>query len=376
MMVLLLVVSGPAFTQNIGDFCGDLSEADCALLTESQTASAGLHSGSSEFDLSLSISNIPDAPFKALEFGVNGSGTFAIDPALHEMMMSMQDDPSALFSSPEAFQEWLVSFLNGVSGDLSLTINIPADLAQTMSSEDMTMPETINIGLRLVDGVGYANLEDIAAAVPDAGVPGGWVGIDLVEFMEMAMEQSGFGDISQMNSEFFQSYMGSFQDPEFLAEFMTIERVEDTEVDGQQAAVFQYTFDYGALFQSEAFLNMMRTQMTAVGEMTGEEMDEDAQAEMEEAMSMMGAMFEDINLEMRQVIGLEDKYVHSMDMHMDWDMSGFMAMVEPDSDSPAPNFVFDMTITNSDFNAAPEITAPEDATIIPLESMMPSAASS
>lgn len=161
-----------------------------------------------------------------------------------------------------------------------------------------------------------------------------------------------------------------------MAEFMTIERLEDTEVAGQQAAVFLYTFDYGALFQSETFQNMMRAQMEAAAEMSGEELDEDAQAEMEEAMSMMGPMFEDINLELRQVIGLDDKYIHSTEFHMDWDMSAMMAMMEPDSDGAAPTFVFDMTITSSDFNSAPEVTAPEDATLIPLNSMSSGSSSS
>jgi hypothetical protein len=179
-----------------------------------------------------------------------------------------------------------------------------------------------------------------------------------------------------MDPALFESYMGGFQHPAFLAEFMTIERVEDTEVNGQQAAVFLYTFDYGAFFQSEVFQNMMQAQMAAASEISGEELDEEAQAEMEQAMAMMGPMFEDINLELRQVIGLDDKYIHSTTVHMDWDMTAMMAMIEPDNDSPAPNFVFDMTITSSDFNAAQEITAPEDATIIPLEAMMSGSASS
>jgi hypothetical protein len=376
LLVLLLMVSGPTFAQNIGDFCGDLPEADCTLLTESQTAMMEVSSAAAQFDMSFSVSNIPDAPFDSLDFSLNGDGSFAVDPALMEMMHSIQDDPSALFSNPEAFSEWFTSFLNGVSGDLNLTLTIPADLAETFSSEDMTIPETVSIGLRLVDGVGYINLEDIAALMPDQGIPAGWIGVDLSDAWELAMKDADFNQLSEMDPDAFQSYMGSFQDPEFMAEFMTIERLEDTEVAGQQAAVFLYTFDYGALFQSETFQNMMRAQMEAAAEMSGEELDEDAQAEMEEAMSMMGPMFEDINLELRQVIGLDDKYIHSTEFHMDWDMSAMMAMMEPDSDGAAPTFVFDMTITSSDFNSAPEVTAPEDATLIPLNSMSSGSSSS
>jgi hypothetical protein len=376
LLVLLFAISGPTFAQNIGEFCGDLPEADCTLLTDSQTAMMEVTSASAQFDMAFSVSNIPDAPFDSLDFSLNGDGSFAVDPALMEMMHSIQDDPSALFSNPEAFSEWFTSFLNGVSGDLNLTLNIPADLAETFSSEDMTIPQTISIGLRLVDGVGYVNLEDVAALMPDQGIPAGWMGVDLSQAWELAMQEEGFNQFSEMDPDMFQSYMGSFTDPAFLAEFMTIERVEDTEVAGQQAAVFLYTFDYGALFQSEAFQNMMQMQMEAAAEMSGEELDEDAQAEMEEAMSMMGPMFDDLNLEVREVIGLDDKYTHRTEIHMDWDMSAMMAMMEPDSDTAAPTLVFDMTITSSDFNSAPEVTAPEDATLIPLDSMMSGSSSS
>lgn len=378
LLVALLLIGGAASAQNINikDFCGNLSEADCNLLAESQEVSAGLHSGATQFDMSFSISNIPDAPFSTLGFNLNGSGVYAIDPVLMQMMLSMQDDPTALFSSPDAFNEWLVSFIKGVSGDFNLTLNLPAELTGMMSSEDMTVPQTLSIGLRMVDGKGYVNLADIAAAAPDAGIPPGWVGIDLAAFMEQAMQQSGVSGMEAMSSEAFQAYMKNFQDPTLFANFMTIERVEDTVVAGQPAAVFHYTFDYSAFFQSEAFQEMMRAQMALTAEMSGGEFDADMQAEMDEAMSMMGPMLKDINLEVRQTIGLEDKYIHITEMHMDWDMTNFMAMVEPDSTGPAPNFVFDMTITSSDFNVTPVITAPEDAMLIPLESMMPSTAAS
>jgi hypothetical protein len=241
-----------------------------------------------------------------------------------------------------------------------------------MSSEEMTIPETLSVDLRMVDGFGYVNLADVAAAVPDADIPPGWVGVDLGSLVQMGMAQSDMSAMSNFDPEVFQAYMSGFQDPSVYAEFMTVERVEDTTLaDGQAAAVFNFTFDYGAFFQSEMFQNMMQMQMEAIADMSGEEMDADAQAEMEEAMSMMGPMMEDINLTIREVIGMEDKYVYSTEVHMDWDMTDFMAMVEPDAEGAAPVFLFDLVVNNTGFNTAPAITAPEDAMILPLESMMP-----
>lgn len=375
-LALLLATSGTALAQEPFVFCGDLSEADCTLLQESHAASMELQSGSSTFDVSMVISNIPDAPFNTLDFQITGDAAYVVDPALLETMKGMQADPMAMFSTPEGMTEWFNSVIGGVATDANLTLTLPADLVAMMSTEEQPIPETLSLGLRLVDGFAYVNLDEIAAAMPDADMPPGWIGIDLATLMERAMEQQGamgaMGGMNTMDPEVMQSYMQMFQDQEFLTQFMSAERVADTEIMGQPAAVFEYTFDYSALFQSEQFRDLMREQMAAMGEMMGEEMDEDNQAEMEEAMSMIGPMFDAMNLSIRQVIGLEDKYSHVTEVHFDWDMTSFMESVEPDAEGPAPSFTFDISVASSDFNSAPEIVAPEDVTIFPIDMMMPS----
>lgn len=372
--VLLLVVGGPAvLAQDTFVFCGDLAEADCQLLKDSQAAQMGLQSASMDLDVTLSVSNIPDAPFENLNFRLTGNGAFAIDPALMDSVMAYQDNPAALFADPEGFSQWLVDLITGISADLSLTLELPAEVTAMMSTPEQTIPETLSVDMVLVDGFGYINLEDIAAVMPEGDIPPGWMGADLAGFMQAAIEQSGgFGDMNEVDPSVFENYMNSFQDPAFMSEFMSVERLDDTEVAGQQAAVFQYTFDYAALFQSETFRQMMMAQMQAMSEVTGEEMDADAQAEMESALGMMGPMFEGITLEMRQVIGLDDKYTHTTEMHMAWDMTGMMSMMGEEAEGPAPNFTFDFVINTSNFNSAPEIVAPEDAMIVPLDTMIPS----
>jgi hypothetical protein len=341
-------------------FCGDLPEADCDLLKASQEAMSGLTSASTQLDMSLSISNIPDAPFENLAFSVTGDGAFAIDPALQDQMMAMKSDPT-IFANPAESMALIGDLIGGVSGDLNLTLTIPAELA-AMASAEMEQP------LPVVDGFGYVNLDSLAAVLPpDAGVPAGWVGIDLATALEMAMEQADMlGSMEAMDPSAMEGYMSMFQDPAAMGEFMTIERLSDTEVAGQAAAVFLVNFDYGAFFQSEMFSSLMQAQMDAISSASGEEMSSE---EFDEMMGMLGPMFENLNLEITETIGLEDNYTHTVDIHLDWDMAEFMAMVEPDSEGAAPVFVFDMSIQNADFNAAPEITAPEDATIFPIESM-------
>ena len=79
----------------------------------------------------------------------------------------------------------------------------------------------------------------------------------------------------------------------------------------------------------------------------------------------------DLHLTISETIGLDDKYVHGVSMHMDWDMTGLMAIAQPKETGPAPVFNMDINVTSGDFNAPQTITAPEGATIIPLDSMMP-----
>ncbi len=366
LLILLMLITGPAIlAQEIPVFCGELAEADCQILKDSQTAAMGLQSASMDMDMTLSIGNIPDAPFENLNFRLTGNGAYAVDPALMESLMAYQDNPAAMFADPDGLSQWFADLLTGMSANLSLTLELPAEVTGMMSTPEQTIPETLSVDVVLVDGFGYINLEDVAAVMPDAEIPPGWMGADLAGFMQTAIEQSGgFGDMSAMDPSVFENYMNSFQDPAFMGEFMSVERVEDTDVMGQQAAVFLFTFDYAALFQSETFQQMMLAQMEAMSEVTGEEM--------EAAMGMMGPMFEGITLEMRQVVGLDDKYTHSTEMHMDWDMSGMMAMMGEEAEGPAPTFTFDIVVNVMDFNAAPEIVAPEDAMIIPLDSMIPS----
>jgi hypothetical protein len=234
---------------------------------------------------------------------------------------------------------------------------------------EQPIPESLSLSVRLVDGFGYINLDSIAAVLPpDAGVPPGWVGIDLAKALELAAGQMDMmGAMESMDTSAMESYMGMFTDPSAFNEFLSVERLADTDVMGQAAAVFQFTFDYGAFFRSDMFMGMMEAQMEMAASMSGEEMSGD---EMDMVMGMLGPMFDNINLTILQTIGLDDNYIHDIAIHMDWDMAEFMTMVDPDAEGAAPVFVFDLSVHSGNFNDIPTITAPEGATIFPIEAML------
>ncbi len=372
-MILLLVLGGATAAQDMMDFayCGDLPEADCDLLKAAQEASSTLTSGTTQMEMNLSVSNIPDAPFDELAFTLAGDGTFAIDPDLMETMTALQANP-AQFADPMASMEMMGDLLGGFAGDLNLTLTIPPALAAMASgATDQSIPEELSVSLRLVDGFGYVNLDSVAAALPpDAGIPAGWLGIDLVAAMDLVMGQMGaLGDMDMMDTEAMESYMSAFQDPDVFAEFLAVERLDDVDVMGQAAAVFRMTFDYGAFFRSELFTSMMQAQMDMMASMGGGDISSE---EMDEVMAMLAPMFDNINLVILETIGLDDNYVHIVDVNLDWDMADFMMAIDPEAEGPAPVIAFDMSVQNGNFNDALTITAPEDATIFPIEAMLSS----
>jgi hypothetical protein len=221
-----------------------------------------------------------------------------------------------------------------------------------------------------VEGSVYVNLDDVAAAAPpDAGIPPGWLGINLADMMG-EFEAFGMGmDSETVDTAAFEEYVQSIMDPAMMGQFLTVERVADEDVMGQTAAVFRSTFDYAAFFQSDMFQNLMQAQFEMAAAATGEELSADDQAEMDEIMSQMGPMMEGISLEIIQAIGLDDNYVHRMEIHMSWDMSSFIAMMEPEADASGATFTFDMSINSSDFNSEVSVVAPDGA-FFPLDAMM------
>lgn len=360
LLVLSLSVTGAALAQNtMPVFCGDLSEADCEIITNAQTASATLDSGLYDFAFNLNVSGIPDAP-SPLSFALTGSGSFSgvaamqtmgMDPAaMQEMMMS---DPGQYFEDA----------LGGFDGDLNLTLTLPPELVEEMGGAGI--PSSITLQIRLVDGFGYLNLDTLTPIIGEDALPmSGWVGMDLVSLIQGVFEQMPADFDMSMGMP--TSGMEAFYDPEFLGSYMSIERTDDGTGD---TAVFAFDLDFAAMFSSEAFQNLMREQMAAQMESMDTTLSDE---EMDEALAMTSQMFQDVTFTMTEEIGLEDGFIHSISGAMNFDMASMMASMG-ESSEPAP--VIDMTfsVNYSSFNSAPEITAPEDATIIPYEAVLNSA---
>ncbi len=121
------------------------------------------------------------------------------------------------------------------------------------------------------------------------------------------------------------------------------------------------------MMSSPAFEGIIRAAMLQ-GMMTSGEMTEaEAEKAIDQMMPMMALVFKGYQMEVTEVIGLEDKYTHqtTIMMVMPMDMSKFPGMANEPLDIQV-----NIQVTMNQFNDAPEITAPEDATIIPLDEIL------
>jgi hypothetical protein len=116
--------------------------------------------------------------------------------------------------------------------------------------------------------------------------------------------------------------------------------------------------DYAAMLDIPAFRDMLQSVL-----------EQEEEADIETGMEAIRAMYEGMTLVITQSIGLEDMLIHQTRLVMEWDLASFAEFVEQEA---APQFSFDLSVTQEAFNTAPEVVAPEEAILLPIEQMLPS----
>lgn len=362
-LVFMLCMSGAAFAQTTPPtFCGDLSTEDCDILTNATTASATLDSALYDFTFDLNISNVPDLD-EPLNFNMTGSGSFSGMAALQSYSMNMMSDMS-MMSDPTQMMQMVADLLRGFNADANIMFNFPPALVEEMNG----MPDSLNIQARLVDGFAYLNMDTLAPVLGSGSNLRGWYGIDIASLYSAMGDQMGsmmnqMGDMS--SSTDMMHDMAQIYDPEFIGQFVTITRVDDGSGD---VAVFQFDINMGAMMGSSEFQDLMRQQMAAQADMMGSSsMDED---DMNEALAMVSQMFKGMTFVMTEEISLTEGYVQRINGAMSFDTAGMMAAMGESSEEVPPVINVTFSLGYSSFNSAPPVTAPENATIIPYQTLL------
>lgn len=392
LLIIASLVLAPtaAFAQDeLPIACGDLSEEDCDFLKESRDALAEVPSSASVVEMQIDLANLPNLP---AELGLNLmlDGQFQMDPELNargqELQLMMSKDPAAVADEIIAF---VLDIYAEIGFNLGLDLSISDDLADLLSAQSggAPVPSALGVDARMADGFLYFNLDDVGAAVGDPSVAG-WVGMDIAGMMaksfEMMEEEGGAMPMDPMSM-----VAGQMQSQMALAEtavdYTDVERLDDVEVDGVEAAQFLYTFDLAGFVTSPEFGEMLKAQIAMQMAMQ-ESMGQDpgmAEADVQMGIDMLPMiapmLLGDFSIESISTIGLEDKLVYASETNMAWDLTSVATMAStvmgldvarPARGADAPTFTLTMTSQSSAHGEAFEVEIPEDVQIVPIDAMM------
>lgn len=364
LVILLGLMSLTGFAAAQGQFpvvCGGLSDEDCAILQSAQDAALTLESADVFLDFGFTLTGLPGSPTSAA-VNLSGEGAYAGDMSV---LTVGPDFVSELMDDPEAYFAFLQSALGTFDAELDLLLTLPEDLTGG------AFPGQIPLNLALVDGVGYLDFGALSEALGEEMfppfIPAGWAGLDFNDVLASVADMGVLDQAFAMQEGMDMDGFAAFADPAVLEAFITITRLPDeTAADGTEVAVFQTEFDYGALLASDAF----RDAMTAAAESAGEEMTEEDLADLDIMFSGLG---DALDLTFVQTVGLEDFYIYSIEMNLDFDAGELMAAVE--DDIPAPDgeaVMFGITFFAeiSNHNGDQTITAPADAPVATFADLM------
>jgi hypothetical protein len=323
------------------DACGGLSEADCAIITASNAAMAGVTSGSFAFSLDVTQEGADGGTVT-----ISGDGAFDASELAGMDMSAMQGgDMTAIFDG-------LKALVQGFNGDLTLNISAPPSAG---------LPGPLAFELLLIDGVGYLNFESVATLLggPEMltamGLPTTWGGLDLVDTIEQLVALAGPSLEDSMGTMPDMSTMDPSQ-YEAFAQYFTFTR----EADADGAAVFSGTMDFAGLINDPTFMTLLQAQMAAQGQ--------DIPADqMDEVMAMMSQMGDAFNISLTQEIDLATNFLRGIDFNMAIDGAALAAM---GGGSDVPNITIAFSFDLTDHNAAPAISAPADAPVATFMQLM------
>lgn len=384
LLLLFVATAVPAFAQMPEPFCGSLSDDDCQILVDAQDVSMETESASSYIDVDIMIAGIPGLPTDELSFNYTQDSSVTLDPELAmDIAMMQQMAPEELMDNMDGMVETLLDLYASLGLEADISFTMPQELADMLSAEaGVEVPTELTAMLMMADGYGYANVDELAAQIPELEGVEGWYGIDFVSLMEMGFAESMSDDSSgpdmaaSMTGFGMTSFFNSEEGRAMLEDFIEVERVDDATVDGQDVAVFSTTFDFGRFIGSPVFADLLRSQREMINAAMDMDLSESQLDEMLSLLPMFGPMlFTGLDFEIVQNIGLEDSYIYESTLTFHWDLSSIIAvarMADASLELPegiAPVIHFDVLNQGSDFNAVDAIEAPEDAMIIPLEAM-------
>ncbi|MCE7984326.1 MAG: hypothetical protein DYG89_24390 [Caldilinea sp. CFX5] len=383
LVFLLLCSAVPAFAQDLPEpFCGNLSADDCDILVSAQEAALTVGSGVYNSEINFQLAGIPGLPVEEVSFNLTQDASYAVDPELMAELAAMQMmSAEEMAENMEAMVDLMLNLYATLAYDGEMNLTLPADIAALMSAQAGTpIPEEIRLQVRVVDGYGYLNLEDLAPFAPpdQAEQFQGWAGLDLLTLMKAGLQegmQEGAMD-SSMAGFGVGNFLNSEEGRAMIEPYLIVTRERADTVGDQDVAVFTNKIDVGKFVGSPLFRDLVISQLDVINEAADTNLTEQEVTEMLTMLTFVGPMlFTGLDFHTTQAVGLEDFYTYHSDVVFNWDLSSLVAvarMVDSSGEmglsaimgDVAPVINFEVATDTSDHNNAPEITAPEGAQII------------
>ena len=397
LLVVLMVLASfvPAFAQS-EPFCGDLDPADCDLLTTATENMTEVASYKASANYSAILVGIPGLPLAeaAVDVAVDGAFSYseeALAAAAELALVQGQEDVANLMAeSPELF----VDFYNGWAFDAVIALMMSDDLAAALSADaGIEIPSALSVPLILKDGILYVDVTEVAPLIDGMQNMDGWIGFELGRVIEAAAEQGMFeeaaasmdpdamADAGAMDPATMAALAGlqaTLGDPKAFEKFMTIERVEDDEIDGAAVAVFVTKLDLLSFVSSPEFIELIKG-LAASGALGA---DAPSAADLDQALGMLGMMgpmiFQGLTSESSTAVSIDEpNYVIGASTLFSWDLSGLLQMAAMSGAVPADQLPsgqslieFSTIVVNSEIGVEQTIEAPADAQVVPAEAMM------
>ncbi|MFN2203348.1 MAG: hypothetical protein ACK2UO_19285 [Caldilineaceae bacterium] len=375
-LVLMSLFSATALAQEDGDskvvFCGELSQADCDQLTESRTALWDLTSGETAETVSVYLQGFeqisPDMPVAS----VTTRSMFVADPATIDRMLELQQiDPDELAGDPDVLLEASLLPLSIDAASSTTVVFSPQVNAMLSQLFGRPIPPELVHEMRLVDGVAYINLANLAQISPRIASIGDWIGIDLMAFMPRLTETSiadGTYDIENLGDALKPPGEGVMAQPYLVMvkpgtepiynTFLEILPLRDASIDGEPTAVYRMRMDVPAYVRSPAFAARISTATDTIDEALANELQPSDQ-------NIAGTILQEVSSVLvrnsdavvTQAIGYEDAYLLAMDMQLALGIADRSVTV-------------DIKSGNSNMDSIDSIPVPANAFVVPIRLIM------
>ena len=367
-LVLMLGLVSTSFAQY--DECFGMGAEDCDLYYSLSYGAEMPSSAAFGLDFEMAAS-VEDASMnEEFEMALFFDGAYVVDEEAIDMAVKEFGATPLLDVSAGTFLDLMRGTVSGFDAELSVDYEFPAEFG---------VPPVGPVTVWLVDGVGYIDLAPFAAFDPSLE---GVYGVNLFDLIEVPLQQVRMSDIMAafegmggtgydpearnalegLGENPFSNFMPAMMTPEDVMSFVTMERVEDANIDGRDVAVFVTTVDLSAMMESEAVAAVAYQSAMQSG-MPDSISEADFSAAFAEALDGTVVVTESLDLE----TGLNLQTTMEADLTMDIAPIAEMAG-EQEEGTVTMTMVWDFAL--SDIDNVDAIEVPADAEIIPAEALL------